>query len=95
MELQEKMFALMDRYSQSGLTQKEFCAQQGLTLAKFGYWRRRWKAAQDTPVSPGGFLPLSFEGTSSACVLIYPNGIRLEFSSVSVGLLRELVQGHV
>ena len=52
----------MDRYSQSGLTQKEFCAQQGLTLAKFGYWRRRWKAAQDTPVSPGGFLPLSFEG---------------------------------
>ncbi len=42
MELEEKMFALMDRYLESGLSQRAFCAQEGITLAKFGYWRRRW-----------------------------------------------------
>ena len=95
MELQEKMFALLDRYVQSGLTQKEFCVQEGVSLAKFGYWRRRWKAAQNNPLSQSGFLPLSFEGAPSACVLIYPNGLRLELASVSVALLRALIQDYV
>lgn len=39
--------ALMRMYSRSGETRKQFCAQHGLALSTFEWWRRRLR--QDFP----------------------------------------------
>jgi putative transposase len=38
--------ALMARYEISGLTQREFCAQQGLAYSSFCYWRKRLRTIE-------------------------------------------------
>lgn len=40
MSRQEKMFALVDEYSQSGLSAKVFCEQNNIGIPKFNYWAR-------------------------------------------------------
>ncbi|WP_419649563.1 IS66 family insertion sequence element accessory protein TnpA [Thiolapillus sp.] len=47
--------ALIDEQIASGLTQKAFCGQQGISLATFSYWRRKLQAESSstaTPTSP-------------------------------------------
>ena len=43
MSLAEDMRALIARWEQSGLTQRDFAANEGISLAKIVYWRRRLK----------------------------------------------------
>lgn len=38
--------ALMARYEISDLTQREFCAQQGLAYSSFCYWRKRLRTPE-------------------------------------------------
>ena len=38
--------ALMARYEISDLTQREFCAQQGLAYSSFCYWRKRLRTLE-------------------------------------------------
>lgn len=41
MSPQEKMFALVDEYHQSGLSAKVFCEGKGIAPTRFYYWIRR------------------------------------------------------
>ncbi len=45
----EKMFPLMDKYDQSGQSKVEFCRQQGLNMAVFWYWYRKYKKVIKEP----------------------------------------------
>lgn len=51
---------LITEFEQSHLTQKEFCAQQGVSLSTFQYWRyKRSKLESKFDVnSRGAFLPI-------------------------------------
>ena len=65
-------------WSQSGLTQKEYCRKNKINFYKFQYWRKK------TPKDPGRMLvkisnsikPFS-ENSSSRCHIKLPNGITI------------------
>jgi hypothetical protein len=73
---QERMYALLDRWAESGMSQKAFCEEEGIGLPKFQYWRRRRKREQE---GGGGFVPLQGEPLSSSGTmeLILSGGVRL------------------
>jgi len=41
--------ALFARYDQSGQTQEQFCAEQGVVLSSFARWRQKLRAASRNP----------------------------------------------
>ena len=45
---------LIEMQAASGLSQNAFCAQQGLSRATFGYWKRKLRQAESTQGPVGG-----------------------------------------
>ena len=93
--------ALVEKYLESGLTQKAFCQRENLVLGTFHSWLRKYRATR--PQSPGSspsrnrFIPLRVQHTPTAahavsCTLEYPNGILIHFSgTVEAQLLLSLL----
>jgi hypothetical protein len=48
----------LQQWSQSGLSQSAYCRREGLTLHRFGYWRRKRPAAAKPAPVRGGFVPV-------------------------------------
>lgn len=46
------------RFRSSGLTVREFCANECINEAKFYYWQKKLKSPQSTAAAPSGFVPL-------------------------------------
>lgn len=90
MSTQDQMFALVDKYSQSGLSAKVFCGQNNIGISKFNYWSRK-KRQQD---NPSGFIKITADSNVNivSAELIYPNGVRLQLATydpeVIVGLVK-------
>jgi len=88
MDQKIRMKAEVERWRQSGLTQKEFSQQLGMKVATFAYWVSRSKEEKSTgsvPLRPGQRdLPGDIEIT-------YPNGVRLKVSSSDPGILSRLI----
>ncbi len=81
----------------SGLSQKAFCEQEGLSLATFGYWRRKlrkeaWaeEAAASVSVEPSASLDRWIELASPAVTGERPWRIELDLGN---GLCLRLTQG--
>jgi transposase len=73
----------MAQWEGSGLAQREFCANQGLALSTFQWWRRRF-ADSDQRTSRAVFLPLPMnpEPVASATSVVeveLRSGTRLRF----------------
>jgi hypothetical protein len=68
---------LIERYRQSGMGMKEFCAQEGLTLRTFENWDRRTRSAE----KPRGHFvevrPPVLAAGPWAVEVEFPNGVRL------------------
>ena len=62
MSKQEKMFRLVDEYSNSGPTIKRFCEPNDIKVPTFNYWKRK----KDTVSSPRGFIKVHSE-LSTGC----------------------------
>jgi len=45
---------LIEAQAASGLSQSAFCAQQGLSRATFGYWKRKLRQAESAQGPAGG-----------------------------------------
>ncbi|MDX2304577.1 MAG: hypothetical protein NW226_17345 [Microscillaceae bacterium] len=94
MDKSQAMFQLMEQYEQSGQNRVHFCAQAGISLSKFGYWRSRWLGAQrnSEPQNPPF---VAFESSAIplpvACELIYPSGICVQFPAIDVSVLQQLL----
>jgi transposase-like protein len=43
------MFRVVERYRQSGLTQKRFCETEGFALSTLQFWVSRYKQHQRAP----------------------------------------------
>jgi len=68
---------IIERYRQSGLGMKEFCAREGLTLRTFEEWYRRQRR---TEPGKGQFVevkPLAVAAGPWAVEVELPNGVRL------------------
>lgn len=88
MDQKTRMKAEVERWRQSGLTQKEFSQQLGIKLATFAYWVSRSKEESKT-----GFVPLrpGQRDPASEIEITYPNGVRLKVSSSDPGILSRLI----
>ena len=48
---------LMEDHQSSGLSQKAFCQQQAISVATFGYWKRKLKQETDAQEMIAGSMP--------------------------------------
>lgn len=92
----EQMYGLMREWEGSELSQKEFCRQQGIKLAVFGYWLRRYREESRTDSgSTTGFVSVELAAGSvrgAWAEIIYPNGTRLLIKErVGIGFLQGLL----
>ncbi len=103
---QEKMFALIQRFERSGLTQSKFWQTHEVSRSTFHYWLRKYRRTQvDGQPGPAGFIGIkvrrdSKSGNLPSCSspsfleLTYPDGSRLRFeSSVAAEYIRHFIPG--
>jgi transposase-like protein len=94
--------AFVNKYLESGLTQKAFCQRENLVHATFHSWLRKYRTSRRRPrvSSPtrNGFIPLCVQPATPAahaasCTLEYPNGTLIHFSgTVDAQLLSSLLR---
>lgn len=79
--IRRQMFEMIERWQQSGLSQKSFCEKESIKAYVFYYWYKHYRLAEQSPVSKSGFVKLEIEKTTvAACVEIhFPGGVRLVF----------------
>jgi hypothetical protein len=68
---------IIERYRQSGMGLKEFCAQEGLTVGTFEKWYRRQRRAEP---GKGQFVEVTPPGMTAgpwAVEVELPNGVRM------------------
>jgi hypothetical protein len=97
-QIKEQMYAHIEQWKQSGLSQKVYCEQQTVKYHVFHYWyklyRDQHQAAQPQPKPSASFLPLTLVNPSSAAVieLHLSGGQRLVFHQmVSADYLKALI----
>lgn len=85
------------QWRQSGLTQREYCRQAGLSRHRFKYWRRKLEPEQFGSRSPrkSGFVPVQVQRpqVEASLSLSLPNGLVLRgIDSGNVELVKRLVE---
>ena len=98
----QKMFAVIEAYQASGLTQKAFCQSEGLAFSTFQYWLSRYRK-QHRPdhqqssrhlfveLKPQTPLPSGHIGDRSV-IVSYPSGVVVSLgATVDLALLKELI----
>jgi hypothetical protein len=69
----------LDDQLSSGLSQRDFCASRGLSLASFGYWKKRLAKVDSASASGPLFLPVRPERPRFESVrLSHPGGLTIE-----------------
>jgi len=86
--------AHVEAWNRSDVTQREYCAKNGLAERAFYRWRRKEKEAIAAENAPLTLVPVSVgtAATSSAVVLHSPGGWRIELPAQSVSWLTELLR---
>ena len=79
------------RYRTSGLTQKQYCEEEGLSVATLGYWLKRARDQEEQQV--GSFVPIQPAARDNKDIeIIYPDGIKVRMNhSVDVEYIRALL----
>jgi hypothetical protein len=90
--VKQQMFDNIDRWQQSGMTQKAFCQQVNLAYHVFHYWYRRYRITESKPASSFIRLGVCTPSASSSIELVLPDGKRLLFyQPVSIDYLKALI----
>jgi len=88
----EQMFAFIEEWKQSGMSQQAYCKAHTFSYVKFGYWYKRYKAAQGKERQPE-FVRIEMPVLKSCAEIIYTDGKRLLFHQpVSTHFLKALLQ---
>ena len=90
--LQQEMFKFVEEYKQSGLTQEQFCDQNGFSIFKFKYWITKYNKLKTS-----SFIPLHVKENqpSNSYRIDLPNGIVIHLTgSEGLTLISELIS-HV
>lgn len=89
--------ALLELWRASGHGPKQFCAERGLPLHRFKYWRQRVATldAQGAEEGEEGFIELSSETRSSSVLpptlIVAPTGWRIETTAPIGDILRAVM----
>ena len=80
----------IDGWHQSKQSKKEYCKQQNLSFASFGYWRTRLNRKTETRSK---FISVSVPSVSASVNVFLPIGLRLELPAYALaGLLPVIVR---
>lgn len=71
---QQQMYAHVEDWQQSGLTQKAWCGQQEIPGPTFQYWLRKYRKEKS---ATDGFVAIERSGPSSGIHIRYPNGVEM------------------
>jgi hypothetical protein len=80
-----KMYALIRKWEQSGLSQAKFFKEHKISKSTFGYWRKKYLREQVQIKTQGKMVPIHIEppeepATSEPATsieIVYPNGVRV------------------
>lgn len=98
---EEKMFALVEAWRESGKTRKQFCNDHNIKVSTFAYWiTRKHKIersgnGQGHEYSPPGFLSVDVSGSGHRTTSVdihYPNGVRLSVPMGETALISDLIR---
>ena len=72
----------MERWQQSGQSQKAYCREQDLSYFRFQYWRRKLREDEQQDgqrTKPSGFVSVATTRSGLPCglSLVLPNGMQL------------------
>lgn len=91
----ERMFAHIEQWKASGLTQKAYCQSNAIAYSVFHYWYKLYRSGEPASCAAkpsAGFLPLQLPAAAGCVELCFANGHRLLFHQpVSAEYLRALV----
>ncbi|MBW3545572.1 MAG: IS66 family insertion sequence element accessory protein TnpB [Bacteroidetes bacterium] len=92
MNIEEKMFELVEDCMRSGKTQKEYSQQAGIGYAKFNYWACKYRKQQSSTAA--GFMKVDVLSVSEPGELeiSYPNGVRLKATGADLSLVSQLIR---
>lgn len=76
----------IDTWQHSGLTQKAYCERESVSLARFGYWRRR---LANTPAKR--FIALEARPVSSVVRIHLRGGVLIEATTDSLATVLSIV----
>lgn len=82
----DKWRRLVDEYLQSGISQKAFCEQRGLSLPQLVYYHGKFKRENSPQAVTSGFVPVKIQrpeksSEMSEIKLSLPNGFQCTFPS--------------
>lgn len=89
---EQKMFALVDAWRESGMKRKEYCRIHHIKVSTFSYWVTR---KNKTERGGEGFLRVDVCGTGErkdSVEIHYPNGVRLSVPVGHVALISTLIR---
>ncbi len=93
------MFAYIERWRSSGLTQKEYCRKARFNHSGFYYWLTRFKEQIECEQAPICFIPVSVQEPEETMVdriiVTGPNGMEILFPCTQqfIALIRQLIMG--
>jgi hypothetical protein len=102
--VREQVYALIESWQKSGLTQKQFCARENLSHSTFKYWRKKYRINQErnTKLSENAFIPIKLAGRHAqsesenyqkSITITYPNGIEIKCPvNIAVRQLEALIK---
>lgn len=90
------MFGLIDAWQQSGITQQEFCKNQGVPYSKFHYWYKRYRQQKSGETDIAGFkkIELTVPSLSNGAWLVIQctDGRQFNFHQpLGADLIRQLM----
>ncbi len=90
----KKMFALIDKWTNSDMSQKSFCIQHKIHYYVFHYWYKQYRNQKTASKDTSSFVPIHFDSSGVAFAeLVMPNGKRLVFYQLAdVNTLVQLLQ---
>lgn len=91
---QEKMFSIIESWQESGLSKKQFCAEQSISQPVFYYWMKKYREQHFQ--APEGFIPVCVQNevprSNGIVEILYPNGVRLLLpGETDLGVVRSLI----
>lgn len=93
-KVRRQMFEMIERWKQSGLSQKSFCENESIKAYVFYYWYKLYRLAEQSPENKSGFVKLEIEKATlpTSVEIHFPGGVRLVFHEpVGSGYLKALI----
>jgi hypothetical protein len=92
----DKMFALIRKWENSGLTQENFFNQLGIPKSTYSYWRTIYLEETERGTSKNSFIPVKVDNTlagyNRVLEVVYPNGVRLVCpADTDLSLIKSLI----